>query len=180
MDVCPMNKAQTLLYALGQCGLSDVQISDEEGMTVENLSRIRHGTKSGERSIPKLQALLTRTLAQKTRQIEQRREQQSRAVAVMQRPPAPVRQVVEPQPFPSVRIQQVQAAPPPVKRPALLPQYAASMYPVQAPPDVIQGPAITYHAHYRVEPWPIGVPVHPPPELKVRLAWPRTPERWTQ
>src|SRR6266568_3715351 len=30
------------------------------------VSRIRHGTKSGERSAPKLQALLTRTLAQKT------------------------------------------------------------------------------------------------------------------
>ena len=176
-----MNKAQTYLWALGEKFLfTDLDIEERTGITHENLSRIRHGTKSGARSADKLKALWDEEFARYKNRVAIRAQNQTALELYKQsRQVQPVRpQVVESQPFPSVRIQQL---PPQVRQPSrLLPQTAASMQPYQAPPEVIQGPAIAYHAHYRPDTWPIGVPVQAPPELKTRLAWPRSPERWNQ
>ncbi len=177
-----MNEAQALIEELKSYGGSQVLIAKMLHTTTVNISRIVHGERSGKQTLPRLRLLVM--------QIRQARQQQppARAVVVSQPAPAPVRQAARPRVVESLPVQIIQApAPPPAKRPAparrylpdLLPQHAVSMQSEQAPPDVIVSP-IAYAAFYRPETWPIGVPVHPPPELKVRLAWPHTPERWNQ
>jgi hypothetical protein len=173
-----MNEAQQLIEELKLYGASQVLIAKMLHTTTVNISRIVHGERSGNWTLPRLRLLVTQVRQARE---EQARKQQPRAVVVSQPAPAPVRpQVVESN---LVQIaQQITALPrpsvPQVKR-LFLPQRAASQQVPEVSPEVLLNP-IAYAAYYRPESWPIGVPVYPPPELKVRLAWPRTPERWDQ
>ena len=175
-------------------GYSQHQYAHATGMSQKTVSRIVRGETDGSKYADSINEALA-TLPQRPRRAKKKLQQQKMSTALI---PSPRVQMIATQlramQNNAYRIQEVRTPAPASQKPArpglshikqairgLIPERAASQQVEQAPSEIIESP-MAYYAYYRGDPWPIGVPVNMPIQLeyKIKLGFPRTPDRWTQ
>ena len=164
-----MDEWQNKINIVLSRGYSQHQYAHATGMSQKTVSRIVRGEADGSKYADNINDALA-TLPQRPRRAKRKLQTQKTSTALI---PSPRVQLIAAQ----LRAQQknmyrIQEMKSPARPTVFIPQQAVSLQPGQ--PLLSQpGSAIEYYASYRLDPWPIGVPVNylTPLEHHIKLAW---------